>query len=257
MAACKIDGHYDPIDAAPDPDAPISPDGSPPPEMVSVPGGPFTRGCNQAVEDCSNLTDQVPLAMITVSTFTIDGTEVTQAAYKLCIDAGKCTAPSTAFDPLNKGSHPVGGVTWQQAVDYCAHKGKRLPTEAEWEKASRGTDGRKYPWGNFESTCQLSHYLDCALGDTSSLPVGSKAGDSPFGLKDMGGNVSEWVSDWWNNQFYSTSPTMDPQGPPTGTYKVIRGGGFGYGSRYLRSSNRFFGNPTTATAGVGFRCARN
>lgn len=259
VAACRIDGHYDPlpIDAAPDPDTPVDTDGSLPPEMVTIPGGTFFRGCNQAVEDCTNLTDQVPLAMINVSTFTIDGTEVTQAAYKQCIDAGMCTAPSTAFDPLNKGSHPVGGVTWQQAVDYCEYKGKRLPTEAEWEKASRGADGRKYPWGNFDQTCQLAHYLNCPLGDTSTLPVSSKAGDSPFGLKDMSGNISEWVSDWYNNQYYQASPTTDPPGPTAGTYKVIRGGGFGYGSIYLRTSNRYFGLPTTAVSSIGFRCARN
>lgn len=256
VAACRIDGHYDPLlpDAAPD--TPNT-DGSLPPEMITIPGGSFLRGCNHAVEDCMNLTDQVPLAMINVSTFAIDGTEVTQGAYKLCIDAGQCAPPYTAFDPVSKGDQPVGGVTWQQAVDYCTYKGKRLPTEAEWEKASRGTDGRKYPWGNFSPTCQLAHYLDCAFGDTSSLPVASKAGDSPFGLKDMGGNINEWVGDWYNNQYYLTSPSVDPNGPSTGTYKAVRGGGFGYGSRYLRSSDRGSQNPTVATPYVGFRCARD
>ncbi len=255
VAACRIDGHYDPlpIDAAPDAD----PDGSIPPGAVTIPGGTFLRGCNQAVEDCTNLTDQVPLAMINLSTFTIDGTEVTQVAYKQCIDAGMCTAPSTAFDPLNKGNHPVGGVTWQQAVDYCTYKGKRLPTEAEWEKASRGTDGRKYPWGNFEPTCQLAHYLDCALGDTSSLPVAAKVGDSPFGLKDMGGNINEWVNDWHANQYYYSSPSTNPQGPATGTHKVIRGGGYGFGTLYLRTSYRYRQDPTVATRNVGFRCAQD
>ena len=257
MAACKVDGHYYPIDAAPDTDIPIDTDGAPPPGVVMIPGGAFLRGCNQAVEDCTNLTDQVPLALINVSVFWVDETEVTQAAYKLCIDAGMCTLPSLAFDPLNKGTYPVVGVTWQQAVDYCAYKGKRLPTEAEWEKASRGTDGRKYPWGNFDPMCQLAHYLGCALGDTSPLPVASKTGDSPFGLKDMAGNVLEWVSDWHSNTYYYGSPMMDPKGPDTGVYKVLRGGGVGHGTSYLRSSYRHTSAPIFPSERVGFRCARD
>jgi len=260
IVACRVDGHYYPIDATPDantPDAPIDTDGALPPGMITIPGGSFLRGCNQAVEDCSTLTDQIPLATINVSTFSIDGTEVTQAAYKLCIDAGMCTAPSAAFDPMNKGSLPVGGVTWQQAVNYCMYRGKRLPTEAEWEKAARGTDGRKYPWGNFDPACQLAHYLNCPFGDTAPLPVASKEGDGPFGVKDMAGNVDEWVNDWYDRQYYYLSPSTDPPGPPTGTLKIIRGGGFGSGTFYLRSANRRTQSPTTPTPYVGFRCAQS
>lgn len=256
LTACRIDGQYYPIDAAPDADA-VETDGSVPPGMIVIPGGPFLRGCNHAVEDCTNLPDQVPLAMIEVSTFAIDETEVTQAAYKRCMDAGICAMPAAGFDPLNKGAHPVASVTWQQAQDYCAYDGKRLPTEAEWEKASRGADGRKYPWGNFDPTCQLAHYLDCALGGTSPLPVASRGGDSPYGLKDMSGNIIEWINDWHDNQYYYLSPTTDPQGPPAGTRKVIRGGGFSTGTRYLRSSDRGIQMPAVASVYVGFRCARS
>jgi formylglycine-generating enzyme len=233
-------------------------DGGTPPEMTLIPGGDFVRGCNQAHEDCTNLNNELPAATITISTFFMDSTEVTQLAYKQCMDASMCTAPdsSSAFDPVGRANYPVGGIQWQQAVDYCTWKSKRLPTEAEWEKASRGTDGREFPWGNVPADCTLAHYLDCTLGDTSSVPVGGKAGDSPTGLKDMAGNILEWTNDWYSNAYYSTSPTTDPQGPSTGQYRVIRGGGFGYGSIYLRSSYRYFATPATSLRQFGFRCAK-
>src|SRR3569623_1689877 len=245
-----VDG---PVDAHVD----ARPDGGTLPEMTVIPGGDFLRGCNQTHEDCTNLNNELPLATLMISTFSIDTTEVTQLKYKQCMDAGMCTAPDSAsgFDPVNKASYPVGGIQWQQAVDYCTWKGKRLPTEADWEKASRGTDGREYPWGNVAADCTLAQYLDCTMG-TSPLPVGSKAGDAPTGLHDMAGNALEWTNDWYSNSYYQSSPTTDPQGPTSGTYRVIRGGGASYGSLYLRSSYRYFATPTTALASFGFRCAK-
>ena len=233
-------------------DAPIG-------DMIMVPAGQFYRGCNQANESCSQLTDELPLTQIMIGAFYIDATEVTQAQYQQCMDNGQCTAPDSAggFDPVNKGNYPVGGVEWMQAVSYCTWKGKRLPTEAEWEKASRGTDGRTYPWGNFGPDCTLAHYLDCTLGDSQPLAVGSRAGDSPLGLKDMAGNNLEWTNDWYASSYYQTSPTTDPQGPSSGMYKVLRGGGWGYGTLYLRSANRYFALPTVKPAQFGFRCVMN
>lgn len=245
-------------DATPDSPSP-RPDGSTAADMIMIPGGQFLRGCNQAQEDCSQRTNETPLASINISTFYMDTTEVTQLAYKQCMDAGQCSAPDSAggFDPTNKATYPVGGVDWSQAVAYCTWKGKRLPTEAEWQKASRGTDGRTYPWGNIAPSCTLAHYLDCPLGNTQAIAVGSKAGDSPNGLKDMAGNIIEWTNDWYSNSYYQTSPTSDPQGPTSGMYKVLGGGGFGYGTAYLRSANRYFATPATKLAQFGFRCAKN
>lgn len=241
------------------PDGPLPPDGAMVGDMIMVPAGQFYRGCNQANEDCTNRTNEVPLKQIMISTFYIDATEVTQAQYKQCMDATQCTAPDGAsgFDPVNKGNYPVGGIEWAQAVAYCTWKGKRLPTEAEWEKASRGTDGRTYPWGNFAPDCTLAHYLDCPLGTTQPIAVGSKSGDSPYGLKDMSGNNLEWTNDWYANQYYYTAPDTDPPGPSTGTYKVLRGGGWAFGTLYLRSANRYFAMPTAKSAQYGFRCAKN
>ena len=242
------------IDAS-TPEAP-PPDGQPPPEMTMIPGGMFLRGCNSALEDCSQHNDELPFAQITISAFLIDSTEVTQIAYQQCITAGSCTTPSNGFDPTNEAAYPVDGVTWQQAVDYCTFRNKRLPTEAEWEKAARGVGGHIYPWGDAVPNCTLAHYLDCTQGNTSAIVVGSRAGDSPFGLKDMGGNVSEWVADWYKSSGYDPVATTDPQGPATGTSKVIRGGGWGFGSLFLRVANRHFANPTFAGDQFGFRCAK-
>ncbi len=239
------------VDAPPD-----MPDATPPPEMTMIPGGQFLRGCNSALEDCSQRTDELPFTQITISTFLIDSTEVTQGAYQQCITAGTCTVPNNGFDPTNEAAYPVDGVSWQQAVDYCTWKSKRLPTEAEWEKAARGVSGHVYPWGDAAPNCTLAHYLDCTQGSTSAIVVGSRAGDSPFGLKDMGGNVSEWVNDWYKSSGYDPAATTDPQGPASGTSKVIRGGGWGFGTLFLRASNRKFANPTFAGDQFGFRCAR-
>ena len=235
-------------------DAGVSTDTSGPlPGMVTIPGGSFLRGCNSVVDDCSSRPDEKPANLISVSTFAIDITEVTQAAYKLCMDSGPCTLPLTLFDPTGKPDFPVVSVTWDQADAYCTWKGKRLPTEAEWEKAAREIDGRKYPWGNSDPTCTLAHYLGCPLGDQQALVVGSKAGDSPQGLKDMGGNVSEWTSDWYGDAYYASSSTTDPQGPMTGNARVVRGGSWGFGTDFMRASERY--SSAFSSERTGFRCA--
>lgn len=253
VAGCRIDGHYDPIDAASESDADIGPDA----EMIMIPGGPFFRGCNTLVENCL-FGDSEPGGMVEVATFYIDITEVTQFAYKQCIDAGKCAQPSELFDPITRANHPVVNVTWMQAVDYCNFKQKRLPTEAEWEKASRGTSGRRHPWGNADANCGLAQYLDCSGGDSKqSLPVGSKIGHSPYGIMDIAGNVAEWTNDWYSNSYYMNAPMVNPTGPSTGTEKVCRGGGVGFGVAFLRSSTRDHVGPATTANWLGFRCARN
>jgi formylglycine-generating enzyme required for sulfatase activity len=225
--------------------------------MIMIPAGLFERGCNASKEDCTNKTDEVPFLEITLSTYWIDTTEVTQAAYRDCVTAAKCTAPIKNYDPTGHATYPVSNVTWQQASSYCAWAGKRLPTEAEWEKAARGTDGRVYPWGNLTPTCQQAFWLDCPGGDAGSVPVGTHpSGASPYGVQDLAGNALEWVSDWYDNSYYDVSPSTDPHGPSSGVYKVSRGGAWAYGAGYLRTSDRYSVMPTTAVDQQGFRCAK-
>jgi len=224
-------------------------------------------GCNEAV-DTWCLDDETPYHEVMLSGYYMDKTEVTVDQYEGCMTAGSCTAPLTDGDYCNwgasgRGSHPVNCVTWAQADEYCAWAGKRLPTEAEWEKAARGTDGRMYPWGNEDATCEyaVTDDLDgygCGTDSTWDVCSKSPAGDSPYGLCDMAGNVREWVSDWYDEDYYSSSPSSNPTGPDGGTDRVIRGGGFAiYGYWARRASSRDFAYPSLDSADLGFRCARD
>ncbi|MBI5536121.1 MAG: formylglycine-generating enzyme family protein [Deltaproteobacteria bacterium] len=231
--------------------------GIPSPPTVEVPAGEFTMGCNDPIDTSCEVSES-PLHKVTLSGFLVDKHEVTMAEYKACIDSCVCSEPAQAFDPKGSPSHPVVGVTLDQAGTYCTWIGRRLPTEAEWEKAARGTDGRIYPWGNTAPACDQAAFLGCAYGGKTGVtfPVGtfSPKGDSPYGAQDMAGNVWEWVTDWYGP--YDGDASVDPEGPSKGTSRLWRGGGYLHDATWLRTSARFPNNAASYHA-LGFRCVKS
>lgn len=217
--------------------------------MRLVPAGAFTMGSDSA-------SDEQPIHQVRLPDYYMDIYEVTNARYKACVEAGGCTPPySTSFyNDADYADHPVIYVDWGQAQTYCAWRGARLPTEAEWEKAARGTDARTYPWGNNAPDKTLLNYNN-NVGITS--PVGSyPQGVSPYGLHDMAGNVWEWLADWYSETYYGTlgENAFDPQGPSSGDYRILRGGGWYYDYRSSRSAYRLRVEPDIRYNDVGIRC---
>lgn len=234
----------------------------PPEGMVAVPAGSAWMGCNESVDNQCQA-DEHPFHEVILAAFAIDRTEVTIAAYTACVDEGLCSSPddTDAFGaPCTLGespAHPMTCVDWFAASTYCEQQGKRLPSEAEWEKAARGVSGQLYPWGDANPSCNEAVMNECPT--TSLQPVGSKpAGASPYGALDMGGNAFEWVADWYAAAYYVESPLESPTGPATGTRRVIRSAGPNYGDQAMRASLRGVDfeapTPDDASAIVGFRC---
>jgi formylglycine-generating enzyme required for sulfatase activity len=223
--------------------------------LVYVPAGEFRMGSDGTNDD------ERPAHTVYLDAFWIDQTEVTNARYRACAAAGACLPPAekgspTRGDYYQNGAYagfPVMGVTWEQAYAYCAWAGRRLPSEAEWEKAARGTDGRRYPWGDGPPDDSLANFDDQA-GDTT-LAGSYPAGASPYGALDMAGNVWEWVSDWYGTDYYQYSPPENPAGPDTGEFRVIRGGSYNADNYSLRSVFRFGDHPGYWYSDVGLRCA--
>ncbi len=207
-----------------------------------------------------------PQHKVNLTDYWIDKTEVTNAMYALCVDAGVCPEKilDLSFTRRNYfgveefDQFPVMYVTWDEAQTYCAFAGRRLPTEAEWEVAARGTDRRKYPWGNAAPTCNLLNFggglADYCTGDTTAVGKYPQ-GASPYGVLDMGGNVYEWVADWYGPN-YMVEPHDNPVGLETGTLRVIRGGSWFNVADYVRAAFRTGHNPADQSEYIGFRCAR-
>ncbi len=222
--------------------------------MAVVPAGEFIMGSSMGEAD------EQPVHWVYVGTFFMDTYQVSVSQYARFLDATSQEAPPD-WSIMNRSQHqkrPVANVDWADAQAYCTWAGKRLPTEAEWEKAARGTDGRTYPWGNEHPTKFFANVSRDNWNNHGALtPVGTfQEGKSPYGIYDMAGNVWEWVNDWYDPDYYKTSPSKNPTGPSTGESKVIRGGSWGSGPDALRAANREIHSPSIRGLGTGFRCAK-
>jgi serine/threonine-protein kinase len=214
-------------------------------EMVYVPAGEFTMGS----ENMEAYSDEAPEHTVYLDAYWIYKYEVANTQYRQCIEDGACSGDLSQYPENN---FPAVYINWNEATDYCAWAGGRLPTEAEWEKAARGEYGRTYPWGEASPKCSLAQYYGCS-GET--IPVGSlHAGASPYGALDMAGNVLEWVADWYDADYYRNSPAQNPTGLASGTYRVLRGGAWYNNEGSLRASARNGFDPDISYDVVGFRC---
>jgi formylglycine-generating enzyme required for sulfatase activity len=231
--------------------------------MVYVPAGEFFMG--SPVDDPLADEDEWPRHAVYVDGFWMDRTEITNQQYHLCVEAKGCEPASYQSSNFAGAQLPVVGVDWFQAAAYCEWTGARLPSEAEWEKAARGLDGRVYPWGfQFEGDrlnyCDQNCIQDWKDSDVDdgykyTAPVGSyPTGASPYGVLDLSGNVWEWTADWYAADYYTQTPYRNPTGPASGQQRVIRGGAWHYTGRSLRSVNRHKDTPIFRYDKTGFRC---
>jgi formylglycine-generating enzyme required for sulfatase activity len=229
-------------------------------EMIDIPAGGFWMGCNEAADDqCA--ADEKPYIRASLREFKIDKHETTAAEYMRCVQSGGCspanTGPTCTYGVAGKESHPINCVDWIQATRYCKWAGKRLPTEAEWEKAARGPSGLKYPWGSAQVDCDLAVMTAKGCKAEGTEPVGRRPeGASPYGAMDMIGNAWEWVADWYDEGYYGISTGTNPQGPEKGKERVLRGGSwYNKLSMSLRASARSHNYPGLRLDLFGFRCA--
>ncbi len=216
--------------------------------LAAVPAGEFIMG--GAGKDNAQ-------HYVTLSDYWIYRNEVTKGQYARCVASGKCSAPDVA-DDVNYGdalwvNDPIVGVTFNQASAYCEWVNASLPTEAQWEKAARGPSGNRYPWGNLSPTCNLLNF-DFCVGQTTEVTQRVQ-GKSYYGALDMSGNVYEWVSDWYDESYFTVSPKDDPTGAPQGEKRTVRSSSFKSGPDAVQTFIRFSLLPSDHRDDVGFRCA--
>jgi sulfatase modifying factor 1 len=242
-----------------------------PKQMGCVPGGPFLRGSDDGPRATR------PQATVHLQTFYMDKYEVTVEAYEACVKAGKCDKQRTWYKDYSRPKQPKVGISWFAAVKFCKAMGKHLPTEAEWEKAARGPDGRVYPWGNEKATCKLAVIMDrrgrsCGVkkaigkgpGKGRTFVVGTRA-PTLYGLYDMAGNSWEWVADWYSpyKRCGKKCLGVNPKGPCDGklrcrghNLKIVRGGSWYWPAKYSRTFHRRTHVPKNRPYHhFGFRCA--
>ena len=234
-------------------------------EEVYVPAGQFLMGCAPDLEPNGCDGDSRPIHAVYLDAFYIDKTEVTNAQYQVCVTAGACLPPLSNsslnrphyYDNPIYADYPVVHIDWERAYAYCSWVGKRLPTEAEWEKAARGADMRAHPWGNEDPTCARANLFGC-VGDTDA--VGQRPGGaSPYGALDMSGNVREWVNDFYASKYYKETLYYNPQGPIQGDKgeHLVRGGAWADNAGAMTTWVRLDESEIYHTYKIGIRCARS
>ncbi len=220
--------------------------------LVLVPAGNFTMGDDE----------ESPRRQLYLDAFYIDRYEITTGRYAKFLAATGAAHPPDGWESLkldNSAELPVVGVDWNDAMAYCKWAGRRLPTDAEWEKAARGTDARRYPWGDATPTIEHANHANASpeAYDGGLMKVGAHgAGRSPYGVDDLAGNAAEWVADWFAENF-SGNEVRNPKGPETGTARRVRGSGRFDPADRLAITKRFHANPDLRTEDIGFRCARD
>jgi len=218
--------------------------------LVFVPAGESKQGS-------SDYEDSPPRTTY-LDDFWIYKFQVTNDQYRLCVAAGACSPPANEppfpdYLEVETKDRPVIGVDWEQAQTYCGWMQARLPTEAEWEKVARGPDGSPYPWGGEQPSCQFLNFVDCAVGKTSDV-FGYPDGMSFYETFDMEGNAFEWVSDWYDPNYYRASPGENPMGPEMGEVRSVRGSSYMSAADLLPSARRFYLEPDKYRVDLGFRC---
>ena len=229
--------------------------------MVLIPAGEFLMGSPESETLAHD--DEKPQHRVNLDAYYIDIYEVTNSLYANCVKSEACSSPRDVssktrvsyYDNPDFGNYPVIWVDWNQARSLCQWRGARLPTEAEWEKAARGIDGKSYAWGDKTPDCNFANFRGC-VNDTSQ--VGSYSlGVSPYSVFDMAGNVWEWVQDWYQIPYYaSLSAWSNPLGPNSGDGRVLRGGSWASTEGFMRSAHRNSFDASETNDGIGFRCAR-
>ena len=222
--------------------------------QVYVPEGEFLMGKGEVRKN-----DNSPQHTVYLNAFWMDKYEVSNAMYLKCLQAGVCSemvSDNTTYQSWVYRNHPITYVTWEQANAYCQWAGRRLPTEAEWEKAARGTDGRKYPWGNEAPNARLANFDGSMIHEAVSVyryPLGA----SPYGALNMSGNVREWIADWYAEDYYLVTPYANPTGAETGSERSLRSGSYNEDKNEIAITSRYRHEPQSAGLSRGFRCAED